>query len=59
MQPGDFIFGDYDGLVAVPKDLTVEVLLEAEEALRVEELVRDEIEHGASFMDMYKKYRQL
>jgi 4-hydroxy-4-methyl-2-oxoglutarate aldolase len=59
VKPGDFIFGDYDGLVAVPRDLTLEVLLDAEEAKKTEELIRGELENGASFLDMYRKYRQL
>lgn len=43
----------------MPKDLTLEVLLEAEQAMKTEQVIRGELEGGASFLNMYRKYRQL
>lgn len=58
VHPGDFIFGDADGVVVVPKELTVAVLLEAESVLAVENEIREKVREGASVQDLYMKYER-
>jgi 4-hydroxy-4-methyl-2-oxoglutarate aldolase len=56
IQPGDFIIGDANGVVAVPGDLTLEVLVEAEKVVEVENQIREELRGGANPLELYKKY---
>lgn len=55
VAPGDFIFGDADGVIVIPKELTVEVLLEAERKNKDEDEVRRLILEGASLGDLYQE----
>jgi 4-hydroxy-4-methyl-2-oxoglutarate aldolase len=56
IRPGDWAIGDANGVVIVPKDLAVEVLLEAEEVIRVEEQIREELRAGGHPMHVYLKH---
>ena len=58
-NPGDFIFGDDDGLQVIPKDYVDEVLLCAEGIIDSEVKERQEIREGMSLDDLYKKYGEL
>lgn len=58
VNPGDFIFGDADGVVVVPKELTVEVLLEAEQVFSLENEIRQKVRAGASVEQLYKSYER-
>ena len=46
VQPGDWIFGDIDGIVAVPKDIAYDVLLAAEQVLNKEVEIKDWVNSG-------------
>ena len=46
MNPGDFIFGDYDGVIVIPKELTVQVLVECERIIGIEHNARIEFARG-------------
>lgn len=59
VHPGDFVFGDTDGVVVIPKDMTMEVLEAAEEIYRRESGMREELRRGVSVTDAYKKYGSL
>jgi len=50
--------GDANGVVVVPKDLTVDVLLEVEEVVEIEDKIRAELRAGANPMTLYQKYRR-
>lgn len=54
--PGDFILGDVDGVVVIPKAVTLEVLLEAEEKMRKESGMRQALRKGMPLKEAYKKY---
>jgi 4-hydroxy-4-methyl-2-oxoglutarate aldolase len=54
--PGDFILGDTDGVVVIPKDLIREILSEAEALFLRERDMRRELRKGASIKKAYKKY---
>jgi 4-hydroxy-4-methyl-2-oxoglutarate aldolase len=46
VNPGDFIFGDYDGVLVIPKDLTEPVLVECERVIGIEDHARVEFARG-------------
>lgn len=58
VHPGDFIFGDADGVVVVPQKLTVEVLREAEAVLKLEDEIRQQVRAGASVERLYRSYER-
>lgn len=56
VNPGDYIFGDNDGVVIVPKDHTVKVLELAEEWFQSEAKSRAAMAEGMDPFDVYKKF---
>lgn len=56
IHPGDFVFGDIDGVVIVPKDLTVDILAAAEGVYERESGMREELRRGVPIKDAYAKY---
>jgi regulator of RNase E activity RraA len=56
VRPGDYIFGDIDGIVAVPAELAEEVFRRAVEKVRSENQVRDELAKGRSVRDVFAEY---
>ncbi len=59
VNPGDFIFGDLDGVLVVPKDLTIPVLVEAERIAGIENAARVEFKRGDDPLEVYKKHKRL
>ncbi len=59
IRPDDFIFGDMDGVVVIPKDLTVEVLLKTEENVASEFNMRAELARGVSVSEVYRRHGKL
>jgi 4-hydroxy-4-methyl-2-oxoglutarate aldolase len=56
VHPGDFVFADYDGVVVVPRDRTIEVLSLALDKVERENKSRDELLHGAFLRDVFNRY---
>ena len=56
VNPDDFVFGDIDGVVVIPKDLIVEVLLKSEQIVERENKMRVELSKGTTVSEVYKKY---
>ena len=56
VNPGDYVFGDMDGVVIVPKDLTVKVLEVAEKAFDAEKGSREAMARGEDPFDVYNRY---
>ena len=56
IHPDDFVFGDADGVVIIPKALTIEVLLKTEEIVQREDAMRAELAKGVTVSEVYKKY---
>ena len=54
INPGDFIFGDIDGIAVVPKEIANEVFEKSMETLEKEDLVRDKLQSGMLMQDAYK-----
>ena len=58
IAPGDYLVGDRDGLLRVPKAIVVEVIAEAETAMATESLIRKAILAGMDPQGAYLKYRK-
>ena len=58
VRPGDFIVGDADGVVVVPAELVVEVLLEAEQVVAEENEVRRRVLNKESVADLYMQFKR-
>lgn len=56
IHPGDFVFGDIDGVVIIPKDMIQEILAAAEEVYTRESGMRRELREGLPITEAYKKY---
>lgn len=56
VSPGDFVFGDVDGVVVVPRGMILEVLEEAEASVLREKGMREDLRRGASASQIFKKY---
>lgn len=56
VAPGDFVVGDADGVVVVPKDAAAEVLAKAEEIWAAEEGTRRDLAAGVPFDEVYRRY---
>lgn len=54
IDPGDFIFGDSDGVLVIPRDLTVEALEYSERVQEIEEEQRARLRAGERREDVYK-----
>lgn len=56
IRRNDFIVGDKDGVVVVPREITLEVLEKSEEVVSTENLVRKAILEGVHPVEAYRKY---
>ena len=56
VNPGDYIFGDNDGVVIVPKEYTIEVLRIAEQWHEQEAKSREAMDSGEDPFDVYSRY---
>ena len=59
ISPGDLIFGDMDGVLVIPKESEVEVVVKALTKARGEKMVRQAIENGMSSTEAFSKYKIL
>jgi regulator of RNase E activity RraA len=59
VRPHDFVFGDIDGVVVVPREIVLEVLAAAEDVFDRERGMREELRRGVSVADAYAKYGSL
>ena len=56
VEPGDIVFGDYDGIVVIPQSASREVIERAVEKVDGENTTRDELRNGSSLREVYDKY---
>ncbi len=59
VNPGDFIFGDLDGVIVIPKALTIKVLEECERVMGIEDVARVEFARGDDPVAVFEKYKRL
>jgi len=56
VNPGDLVFGDYDGVVVVPQQLEEQVITKALEKVSGENRVREELRAGVSAKEVFRRY---
>jgi 4-hydroxy-4-methyl-2-oxoglutarate aldolase len=56
VNPGDYVFGDEDGIVFIPSEIIVEVLEKAEAIGRKEDQIREAIDGKRSLADLYTEF---
>jgi regulator of RNase E activity RraA len=56
VHPGDFVFGDPDGVIVIPGAMVKEVLALAHEKVTRENHSRAELEKGSYLRDVFNKY---
>lgn len=56
VNPGDYIMGDNDGVVIIPKDYTIKVLDQAEEWKQSESRSREAMGNGIDPFEVYARY---
>jgi len=56
VQPGDFVFGDLDGVLIIPAAIALEVLEEAEDMVRRETTARALLWKGKSMQDVAREF---
>ena len=56
VRPGDLIFGDFDGVLVIPKDIAEEVVVSALDKVDRENLTREGLLKGRLLADMYREF---
>ncbi len=56
VAPGDIIFADLDGVVAIPREVEDDVLTRARKKAGKENLVRDDLRSGKMLADSWRKH---
>jgi regulator of RNase E activity RraA len=56
IRPGDFLFGDIDGVTVIPVEAAEETFAKALEKARAEKLVKKALEEGNSAVRAFEKY---
>ena len=56
IHDGDYIFGDIDGVLVIPKEIAKEVVNEALEKASKEKGLRKAVEEGISVTDAFEKF---
>lgn len=59
VNPGDFIFADFDGIVVIPKEIEKIVFEKAKEKIKAENSSRAELLQGKSLREVFDKYQAL
>lgn len=59
VSPGDFIFADVDGVLVIPKDLTLRVLEDCERIKGVEDIARTEFARGDDPVEVFQRHKRL
>ena len=59
VNPGDFVFGDIDGALIIPKTLILPVLTEAERIAGIEDAARGDFQRGEDPVEVFKRHRRL
>lgn len=58
VNPGDWIVGDMDGVIAIEKEIAQEVLAKAEEVNQRERQSRQALREGVSFDEVFRLYKR-
>ena len=58
IEPGDFIYADFDGVVRIPKALLGEVAQWLQSRGNAEELIKAMVQNGSTVQDAFQKHRR-
>jgi len=58
VNPGDFIFGEEDGVIVIPKELTLKVLEECERIKGLEDQARHDFARGDDPVEVFQRYKR-
>lgn len=56
VNPGDYIFGDIDGIVVIPSKIADQVIQKALEKVAGENIVREKLKAGENVKDVYDEF---
>ena len=56
IEPGDWVVGDEDGVVVVPRGVAPDVLADAERKAGTENEIRDAVRAGTPPLEAYERY---
>ena len=59
VNPGDFIFGDLDGVIVIPQDIALKVLEECERVMGIEDVARGEFARGDDPVEVFERHKRL
>ncbi len=59
VNPGDFIFGDLDGVLVIPAEVTSKVLEECERVKSIEDVARGEFTRGDDPVAVFERHKRL
>ena len=59
ITPGDILFADFDGIVAIPKEAEAEIIEKTIERVTTENHVRQHLAAGGTMAEAWEKYRVL
>jgi regulator of RNase E activity RraA len=59
VEPGDLIYGDLDGVLAIPATLAPKAVEYAYQKNQTEDIVRKELREGHRLATVYERYRVL
>ena len=59
VEPGDLVFGDVDGCVAIPKAVAPRIVARALEKVTAEDRTRDALAAGESLRQVFQRFRVL
>ena len=54
VNPGDWVFGDIDGVISIPQAIAYDVLIASEKLLTKEDEIREMVESGMKPTDVVK-----
>ena len=58
INPGDWIVGDMDGVIAIPQGIAMEVLTKAEEVNEREAQSRQALREGILFDEVFRRFKR-
>ncbi len=59
VRPGDFIFGDLDGALVIPQEITAKVLTECERVMGIEDAARIDFANGEDPVTVFERHKRL
>lgn len=58
VRPGDWLFGDVDGVIVIPQEILEEAAEKVSQLAELERLSREAFRQGKTFREVYEKYKR-